>query len=228
MHVTHLSPWIQAYTERTVPTVKETSPRGQMPIPNRLTVSVAGNPLTHKEARYDTTALQAREGQYWYCKHFCLRKSLRDCSQLLLIVWGHILSNCRWYVLLVLNRRQVYVLMIGTCVLFLKHFGFVDCPIFRWGFIDVWSSRVQSHCSRCTKSWAVVHAHIKFIIILAAGKHASTRFSNNGAEEIYRYVWPFHSENKVEISSRGHLSVMTGRVALGPGARLGSTRYPSC
>lgn len=187
MHVTHLSPWIQAYTGRTVPTVKETSPRGQMPIPNRLTVSVAGNPLTHKEARYDTTALQAREGQYWYCKHFCLRKSLRDCSQLLIIVWGHILSNCRWYVLLVLNRRQVYVLVIGTCVLFLKHFGFVDCPIFRWGFIDVWSSRVQSHCSRCTKSWAVVHAHIKFIIILAAGMHASTSLTM----ELRKYIDTF-------------------------------------
>lgn len=37
-------------------------PRGRMPIPNRLTVSVAGNPPVHKEARYDTTALQAREG----------------------------------------------------------------------------------------------------------------------------------------------------------------------
>lgn len=33
-----------------------------MPIPNRLTVSAAGNPPAHKEARYDTTALQAREG----------------------------------------------------------------------------------------------------------------------------------------------------------------------
>lgn len=43
-------------------TVKETLPRGRMPIPNRLTVSVAGNPPVHKEARYDTTALQAREG----------------------------------------------------------------------------------------------------------------------------------------------------------------------
>lgn len=37
-------------------------PRGRMPIPNRLTVSMAGNPPVHKEARYDTTALQAREG----------------------------------------------------------------------------------------------------------------------------------------------------------------------
>lgn len=33
-----------------------------MPIPNQLTVSAAGNPPVHKEARYDTTALQAREG----------------------------------------------------------------------------------------------------------------------------------------------------------------------
>lgn len=43
-------------------TVKETLPRGRMPIPNQLTVSAAGNPPVHKEARYDTTALQAREG----------------------------------------------------------------------------------------------------------------------------------------------------------------------
>lgn len=43
-------------------TVKETLPRGRMPIPNQLTVSAAGNPPAHKEARYDTTALQAREG----------------------------------------------------------------------------------------------------------------------------------------------------------------------
>lgn len=33
-----------------------------MPIPNWLTISVAGNPPVHKEARYDTTGLQAREG----------------------------------------------------------------------------------------------------------------------------------------------------------------------
>lgn len=43
-------------------TVKETLPRGRMPIPNRLTFSAAGNPLVHKEGRYDTTALEAREG----------------------------------------------------------------------------------------------------------------------------------------------------------------------
>lgn len=33
-----------------------------MPIPNYLTISVSGNPPVHKEARYDTTGLQAREG----------------------------------------------------------------------------------------------------------------------------------------------------------------------
>lgn len=43
-------------------TVKETLPRGRMPIPNRLTFSAAGNPPVHKEGRYDTTALEAREG----------------------------------------------------------------------------------------------------------------------------------------------------------------------
>lgn len=54
---------IQSYMERSVShTVKETLPRGRLPIPNRLTVSAAGNPPAHKEARYDTTALQAREG----------------------------------------------------------------------------------------------------------------------------------------------------------------------
>lgn len=52
----------QPYTEGSIPTqLKNMLPRGQMPIPNRLTVSVAGNPPLHKEARYDTTGLQARE-----------------------------------------------------------------------------------------------------------------------------------------------------------------------
>lgn len=41
---------------------KEMLPRGRLPIPNQLTVSPTGNPPSHKEARYDTTALQAREG----------------------------------------------------------------------------------------------------------------------------------------------------------------------
>lgn len=43
---------------------KKKLPRGQLPIPNRLTVSVAGNPPLHKEARYDTTTLQAWEGAW--------------------------------------------------------------------------------------------------------------------------------------------------------------------
>lgn len=85
----------------------------------QLTVSEAGNPPVHKEARYDSTALQAREGadrgHYWYGQRFCLGKSLRECYQLLLIVWLCILSKCGWYVLLELER-QGYFQMIGTCV----------------------------------------------------------------------------------------------------------------
>lgn len=64
-----LTPSNQLFTSFLVPhrafhshTVKEKLPRGRMPIPNHLTVSVAGNPPVHKEARYDTAALQAREG----------------------------------------------------------------------------------------------------------------------------------------------------------------------
>lgn len=75
----------------------------------QLTVSEAGNPPVHKEARYDSTALQAREGtdrgHYWYGQRFCLGKSLREFYQLLLIVWLRILSKCGWYVLLELERR---------------------------------------------------------------------------------------------------------------------------
>lgn len=85
----------------------------------QLTVSEAGNPLAHKEARYDSTALQAREGtdqgHYWYGQCFCLGKSLRELYQLLLIVWLCILSKCGWYVLLELERPG-YFQMIRTCV----------------------------------------------------------------------------------------------------------------
>lgn len=66
-------------------------PRGRMPIPNRLTVSGAGNPLPlHKKGRYDTAALQAREGavgRHWCSKHFSLGKSLSEGEWLLLTVW---------------------------------------------------------------------------------------------------------------------------------------------
>lgn len=63
VRVMRLSPWHSGLHEVIRShTVKETLPRGRMPIPNRLTVSAAGNPLVHKEPRYDTTALQAREG----------------------------------------------------------------------------------------------------------------------------------------------------------------------
>lgn len=64
-------------------TVKETLPRGRLPIPNQLTVSAAGNPPVHKEARYDTTALQAREGArdgIDMASTVVLGKSLRGCD----------------------------------------------------------------------------------------------------------------------------------------------------
>lgn len=86
-------------------TFEGTLPRGRMPIPNRLTVSVAGNPPpSHKKARYDTAALQAREGaagRHWCGEHFSLGKSLRGGERLLLIVrGGQLESKPRRYALL--------------------------------------------------------------------------------------------------------------------------------
>lgn len=48
---------------------------------------------------HSTAGKGGSKGQYWYSKHFCLGKSLRECKQLLLIVWGHIQSQvllCYW------------------------------------------------------------------------------------------------------------------------------------
>lgn len=42
---------------------------------------------------HSTAGKGGSRGQYWYGRHFCLGKSLRECKQLLLIVWGHIQSQ---------------------------------------------------------------------------------------------------------------------------------------
>lgn len=42
---------------------------------------------------HSTAGKGGSKGQYWYGRHFCLGKSLRECKQLLLIVWGRIQSQ---------------------------------------------------------------------------------------------------------------------------------------
>lgn len=101
-------------------TFEGTLPRGRMPIPNRLTVSVAGNPpQSHKKARYDTAALQAREGaagRHWCGEHFSLGKSLREGERLLLIVrGGQLESKPRRYALLGETGKHAQRLFFVAC-----------------------------------------------------------------------------------------------------------------
>lgn len=70
-----------------------------MPIPNRLTVSVAGNPLLHKEARYDTTGLQARE-------------EARDCIDRVSFLSGKILKGIQVMVVNCMGHIQSKVLLV--------------------------------------------------------------------------------------------------------------------
>lgn len=42
---------------------------------------------------HNTAGKGGSKGQYWYGRNFCLGKSLRECKQLLVIVWGHIQSQ---------------------------------------------------------------------------------------------------------------------------------------
>lgn len=42
---------------------------------------------------HNTAGKGGSKGQYWYGRHFCLGKSLRECKQLLVIVWGCIQSQ---------------------------------------------------------------------------------------------------------------------------------------
>lgn len=158
-------------------TVKETLPRGRMLIPNRLTVSAAGNPPCAQRGQiwYHGTAGEGGSlGQYWYGKHFCLAKSLRECNQLLLIVWDCILS---WVLMVCVTcfelERQVYLLLISAmCFVLGSYFCFVNIalfctPFFCWGCINLLKPTCNNITwSRCSAvAYFIVHIHAQFILI---------------------------------------------------------------
>lgn len=75
-----------------------------------------GNPPVHKEARYDTTSLQAREGAGTIIDMATTFVWESPCIQLLLIVWRHIHSRLLLVCVTCFElERHVSSVMIGAC-----------------------------------------------------------------------------------------------------------------
>lgn len=169
-------------------TVKETLPRGRMPIPNRLTISVAGNPLRTKRA--DMIPQHCRQG--------------RDLGTILIrqeFLSGKILRGMQPIVVNCIRQHSVpsaasmcYLSWIrGTSILafyqcFVTHGWWLFFPV---GFCQiVWSTHSTSslvHISHWVMADSIVLIHTRLALILPAGLCAFTH-PNVLLKTIYWYL----------------------------------------